>query len=156
MFDRFTLSALQVILYARSEVGQLGSSAIEPEHILLGVLDGSEGIGRRILAQTGIGPNDFRSEIIGRLTSYAKVDQSAEIAFSDSSKRALQYAAEEADGLLRKYIGTEHVLLGLLREERSVAAEVLATKGLTTRRLLLEPCLFSFHGSFEGRPDVPA
>jgi uncharacterized protein (TIGR03435 family) len=130
MFNRFTSRALQVLFYARSEVSQLGSSAVEPEHILLGVLDEGKGLGSRILARTGAALDDFRSDIIRRLTSCEKVPESDEIPFSASSERALQYAAEEADRLLHKYIGTEHLLLGLLREERSVAAEVLAARGL--------------------------
>jgi uncharacterized protein (TIGR03435 family) len=129
MFDRFTLRADQVLFYARSEVSQLGSNAIEPEHILLGLLDEGKGLGSQILARTGSTLDDFRSDIVRRLTVHEKFPESAEIPFSASSERALQYAAEEADRLLHKYIGTEHLLLGLLREERSVAAEVLAARG---------------------------
>jgi uncharacterized protein (TIGR03435 family) len=130
MFNRFTSRALQVLFYARSEVSRLGSSAVEPEHILLGVLDEGKGLGSRILARTGGALDDFRSDIVRHLTSRAKVPESEEIPFSASGERALQYAAEEADRLLHNYIGTEHLLLGLLREERSVAAEVLAARGL--------------------------
>ena len=64
MFDRFTLPALQVLFHARSEVSQLGSSAIEPEHILLGVLDEGGGLGCEILARTGA-LDDVRSDIVG-------------------------------------------------------------------------------------------
>ncbi len=131
MFDRFTLPVLQVLYLARSQVSHLGSSAVEPEHILLGVLDGSRGLGNRILARTGNAHNELRSEIVSRLTRGEKVPESQEIPFSASSERVLQYAAEEADRLSQKYIGTEHLLLGMLREERSVAAEVLMTRGLT-------------------------
>ncbi len=130
MFNRFTLRALQVLFYARSEVSQLGASAVEPEHILLGVLDEGKGLGSRILAGTGSTLDDFRSDIVRRLISREKVSESDEIPFSASCERVLQYAAEEADRLLHNYIGTEHLLLGLLREERSAAAEVLAARGL--------------------------
>lgn len=130
MFDRFSARALRVLFHARAEVSKLGSSAIEPEHILLGVLDEGTGLGSRILAQTGHAPDDVRSEIVRRLTRRDDVSESDEIPFSDSCKRALQYAAEEADRLSHSQIGTEHLLLGLLREERSVAAEVLAARGL--------------------------
>jgi uncharacterized protein (TIGR03435 family) len=135
MFNRFTLRALRVLFYARSDVSQLGSSAVEPEHILLGVLDEGKGLGSRILARTGGALDDFRSDLVGRLTVREKVPESDEIPFSPASERALQYAAEEADRLLHSYIGTEHLLLGLLREERSVAAEVLAARGLTIESL---------------------
>jgi ATP-dependent Clp protease ATP-binding subunit ClpC len=123
MFNRFTRRALQALFYARSEVSQLGSSAVEPEHILLGVLDEGNGLGSRILARTGDAVEDFRNDIVARLTGGEKVPESDEIPFSASCERALQYAAEEADRLLQNYVGTEHLLLGLLREERSVAAE---------------------------------
>jgi uncharacterized protein (TIGR03435 family) len=130
MFDRFTLRAHQVLFYARSEVSQLGARAIEPEHILLGLLDEGKGLGSRILLRTGVALDDIRSEIVGRLTGGEKVPESAGIPFSASCERAFQYAAEEADRLTHRYIGTEHLLLGLLREEGSVAAEVLRARGL--------------------------
>jgi uncharacterized protein (TIGR03435 family) len=131
MFNRFTRRALQVLFYARAQVSQLGSSAVEPEHILLGVLDEGNGLGSRILSRTGNRLDDFRSDIVGRLTRREKVPESDEIPFSASCELALQYAADEADRLLHNSIGTEHLLLGLLREEGSVAAQVLAARGLT-------------------------
>ena len=130
MFHRFTERARQVLFYARYEVTQLGSSAIEPEHILLGVLDEGKGLGSRILARTGGTLDDFRSDILHRITKGETIPESAEIAFSPSCMRVLQYALEEADQLLHAHIGTEHLLLGLLREERTVAADVLAARGL--------------------------
>ena len=76
MFNRFTLPALRVLFYARSEVGQLGSSAVEPEHILLGVLHESQGLGSRILARTGSVLDDLRGAIVRRITSGEKVPES--------------------------------------------------------------------------------
>jgi ATP-dependent Clp protease ATP-binding subunit ClpC len=73
---------------------------------------------------------DCRSDIVGRLVSGEKIADSDEIPVSASCKRVLQYSAEEADRLSHGHVGTEHLLLGLLREERSVAAEVLAARGL--------------------------
>ena len=84
MFNRFTSRARQVLFYARSEVSQLGSSAVEPEHILLGVLDEGKGLGSRILARTGGSLDDFRSDVARRLTSREKVAESDEIPFSAS------------------------------------------------------------------------
>jgi uncharacterized protein (TIGR03435 family) len=130
MFNRFTQRALRVLFYARSEVSQLGSSALEPEHILLGILDDGDGLGSRILARTGDALDEFRSDIVRRLTGRERVPESDEVPFSASCERVLQYAAEEADRLLHNSVGTEHLLLGLLREERSVAADVLAARGL--------------------------
>ena len=116
--------------YARSEVSQLGSFAIEPEHLLLGVLAERNGLGSRILAHTGGTLDDLRSDIVRRSTSRERISEPDEIPFSASSERVLQYAADEADRLLHDAMGTEHLLLGLLREERSVAAEALAARGL--------------------------
>ena len=129
MFDRFTARARRVLFHARSEASQLGSRAIEPEHMLLGVLHEAHGLGSRILARTG-DLNDIRSDIVGRVTSREKVPESDEIPFSDSCKGALEYAVEEADRLSHSHVGTEHLLLGLLHEGRSVAAEVLAARGV--------------------------
>jgi uncharacterized protein (TIGR03435 family) len=159
MFDRFTARADQVLFHARSQVSQLGSSAIEPEHILLGLLDEGKGLGCRILARTGISFDDCRSDTLRRLTARAKIPESDSIPFSPSCERALQYAAEEADRLLQKHIGTEHLLLGLLREERSVAAEVLATRGLRIEALRDAIVELLSHGEQPeppGPPSVPA
>jgi len=152
MFDRFTLRADQVVFHARLEVSQLGSRAIEPEHILLGLLDEGKGLGCRILARTGVALDDFRSDILRRLTVGEKVPESDEIPFSASCERALQYSAEEADRLLHSHIGTEHLLLGLLREERSVAADVLAARGV--RIEAVREAIVVLLGSGE-QPEVP-
>jgi uncharacterized protein (TIGR03435 family) len=130
MFDRFTVRARRVLFHARSEASQLGSRAIEPEHMLLGVLDEGRGLGSRILARTGDKLGDIRSDIVARLTGHERVPESHEIPFSDSCKGALEYAVEEADRLSHSHVGTEHLLLGLLREGRSVAAEVLEARGM--------------------------
>jgi len=159
MFDRFTVRARRVLFYARSQVSQLGSSAIEPEHILLGVLDEGKGLGSRILARTGGTLDDFRSDIVRRLTCREKVPESDEIPFSASCKRALEYAAEEAGRLLHNYVGTEHLLLGLLREERSVAADVLAARGVrieAVREAIVELLSRGEQPEPPGPPPTPA
>jgi len=131
MFSRFTLPALQVLFFARYEVSQLASSALEPEHILMGIMGQGNGLGSRILARTIDSLDDLHRDIVRRVTGREKVPESQEVPFSPSSQRALQYAAEEADRLLHKYVGTEHLLLGLLHEVGSVAAEVLTARGLS-------------------------
>ena len=159
MFNRFTVRARRVLFYARSEVSQLGSSAIEPEHILLGVLDEGNGLGSRILARTGVALDDLRSDIVRRLTAREKVPESDDIPFSASCERALQYAAEEADRLLHNYVGTEHLLLGLLREEGSVAAEVLAARGVrieAVREAIVELLSRGEQPEPPGPPPTPA
>jgi uncharacterized protein (TIGR03435 family) len=159
MFNRFTARARRVLFYARSQVSQLGSLAIEPEHILLGVLDEGNGLGCRILARTGVVLDDFRSDIVRRLTGGEKVPESDEIPFSAPCKRALEYAAEEADRLLHNDVGTEHLLLGLLREERSVAADVLAARGVrieAVREAIVELLSRGEQPEPPGPPPTPA
>jgi uncharacterized protein (TIGR03435 family) len=159
MFDRFTRRALQVLFYARSEVSHLGSSAVEPEHILLGVLDEGNGLGRRVLARSGAALDDLRSDIVRRFTAREKVPESDEIPFSASCERALQYAAEEADQLLHKHVGTEHLLLGLLREEHSVTAELLEARGLrieAVREAIVELLSRGEQSEPPGPPPMPA
>jgi uncharacterized protein (TIGR03435 family) len=159
MFNRFTARALQVLFYARSEVGQLGSRAVEPEHILLGLLEEGTGLGSRILARTGGNPERFRRDIVARVASGEKTSESVEIPFSPSCLRVLQYAAEEADRLSHDGIGTEHLLLGLLREEGSVAADVLEARGLAiaaVREAIAEPNRGGEQAEPPGPPGTPA
>jgi uncharacterized protein (TIGR03435 family) len=159
MFNPFTARARRVLFYARSQVSQLGSRTIEPEHILLGVLDEGNGLGCRILARTGVALDDFRSDIVRRLSGREKVPEFDEIPFSPSCKRALEYAAEEADRLLHNDVGTEHLLLGLLREERSVAADVLAARGVrieAAREAIVELLSRGEQSEPPGPPPTPA
>ena len=145
MFERFTESARRALFFARHDVTQLGATSIETEHLLLGLTRESKGIIAQILALSHVSPNDIRKEVESRSVFGQKVATSVEIPFGAETKRVLQFAAEEADRLGHSYIGTEHLLLGLLREEGSVAASVLTTLGLrldevrqTTVRLLAE------------------
>ena len=123
------------------------------------MLDEGKGLGSRILARTGGTLDDFRSDIVCRLASLQRIPESGEIPFSVSCKRVLQYAAEEADRMKHNYVGTEHLLLGLLREERSVAAEVLAARGLSIEAI--REAIGELLGSGEqpeppGPPSTPA
>ncbi|HWB16586.1 MAG TPA: ATP-dependent Clp protease ATP-binding subunit, partial [Vicinamibacterales bacterium] len=109
---------------------QLGSTSIETEHLLLGLIREGKGLTSRIFARSHLSLESIRKEIEGRTVFREKVSTSVDIPFSAETKRVLQYAAEEADRLLHTYIGTEHLLLGILREERSVAASILYEKGM--------------------------
>src|ERR671919_4192 len=124
MFERYTERARRVLFFARYEASQLGSISIETEHLLLGLIREGKGLTSRIFARSHLSLESIRKEIEGRTVFREKVSTSVEIPFSAETKRVLQFAAEEADRLLHNYIGTEHLLLGILREERSVAAIV--------------------------------
>jgi ATP-dependent Clp protease ATP-binding subunit ClpC len=130
MFERYTERARRVLFFARYEASQLGSISIETEHLLLGLIREGKGLTSRIFQRSHLSLDTIRKDIEGRTVFREKVSTSVEIPFSGETKRVLQYAAEEADRLLHNYIGTEHLLLGLLREERSVAASILMEKGM--------------------------
>lgn len=129
MFERYTEKARRVIFFARYEASQLGASAIEAEHILLGLLREDKGLASRFLRSlTAI--EAIRREIESRAVIRDKVSTSVELPLSQEARRILNYAAEESERLGHRHIGTEHLLLGLLREENSLAAELLAERGL--------------------------
>ena len=130
MFERYTERARRVLFFARYEASQLGSISIETEHLLLGLIREGKGLTSRLFSRSHISLESIRKEIEGRTIFREKVSTSVEIPFSTETKRVLQQASEEADRLLHNYIGTEHLLLGLLREERSVASSILSEKGM--------------------------
>jgi ATP-dependent Clp protease ATP-binding subunit ClpA len=118
MLDRFTLGAVQVLFCARAQASEVGATTIEPEHLLLGLLDEHQGLASRILARAVDGQS-LRADIVRRLTGRERVPDSEELPFSAACKRAREYAFEEADRVLRKAVGTEHLLLGFLRDKQS-------------------------------------
>jgi ATP-dependent Clp protease ATP-binding subunit ClpA len=130
MFERYTERARRVLFFARYEASQLGSVSIETEHLLLGLIREGKGLTARIFARSHLSLESIRKEIEGRSVFREKVSTSVEIPFSAETKRVLGFAAEESDRLLHNYIGTEHLLLGILREEGSIAASVLMDKGM--------------------------
>jgi ATP-dependent Clp protease ATP-binding subunit ClpC len=130
MFERYTERARRVVFFARYEASQLGSAAIETEHLLLGLIREGKGLTSRLFAKGHLSMEQIRRDVEGRSPYRGKVSTSVEIPLSPESKRVLGHAAEEAERMLHNYIGTEHILLGLMREERSVAAAILAEKGM--------------------------
>ncbi len=130
MFEKYTEKARRVIFFARYEASQFGSPYIETEHLLLGLIREDKNLTNRFFPKASASIDSIRKEIEGRTTIREKVSTSVELPFSDESKRALNAAAEESERLSHKIIGTEHMLLGLLREERSIAAEILRERGL--------------------------
>ncbi|HEX6322210.1 MAG TPA: ATP-dependent Clp protease ATP-binding subunit [Vicinamibacterales bacterium] len=130
MFERYTERARRVLFFARYEASQLGSISIETEHLLLGLIREGKGLTSRIFQRSHLSLETIRKEIEGRTIFKEKVSTSVEIPFSQETKRVLQHAAEEAERLMHNYIGTEHLLLGILREEQSVAATILMEKGM--------------------------
>ncbi len=129
MFERYTEKARRVIFFARYEASQFGSPYIETEHLLLGLLREDKALTNRFLRQHS-SVESIRKQIEGHTTIREKVSTSVDLPLSNECKRVLAYAAEEAERLGHKHIGTEHLLLGLLREEKCFAAEILHERGL--------------------------
>jgi ATP-dependent Clp protease ATP-binding subunit ClpC len=129
MFERYTEKARRVIFFARYEASQFGSPFIETEHLLLGLLREDKALTNRFL-RSHASIESIRKQIEGRTPIREKVSTSVDLPLSQECKRVLAYAAEEAEKLSHKHIGTEHLLLGLLREDKSFAAEILHERGL--------------------------
>jgi ATP-dependent Clp protease ATP-binding subunit ClpC len=130
MFERYTEKARRVIFFARYEASQFGAPAIEPEHLLLGLMREDKTLTSRFFPRTQISIESIRKEIEGRTLLREKISTSVELPLAPETKRVLAYAHEESDRLQHRHIGTEHLLLGLLREERSMAADILYERGL--------------------------
>ena len=124
MFERFTEKAIKVVMLAQEEARRLGHNFVGTEQILLGLIGEGTGIGPKVLKSMGVNLKDARVEvekIIGRGSGFVAV----EIPFTPRAKRVLELSLEEARQLGHNYIGTEHLLLGLIREGEGVAARVL-------------------------------
>ncbi|HCH36971.1 MAG TPA: ATP-dependent Clp protease ATP-binding subunit ClpC, partial [Acidobacteria bacterium] len=131
MFERYTERARRVLFFARYEASQLGSVSIGTEHLLLGLIREGKGLTSRIFARSHLSLETIRKDIeTSTKIPREKVSTSVEIPFNDETKQVLHHAADEADRLLHNYIGTEHLLLGLLREQQSVAAVRLIEQGM--------------------------
>src|SRR6202050_2237575 len=129
MFERYTEKARRVIFFARYEASQYGSPYIETEHLLLGLLREDKALANRFLRSHG-SIESIRKEIEARITVRERISTSVEVPLSQECKRILNFAAEEAERLGHKHVGTEHLLLGVLREEKSFGAEILQERGL--------------------------
>jgi ATP-dependent Clp protease ATP-binding subunit ClpC len=129
MFERYTEKARRVIFFARYEASQFGLPNIETEHLLLGLLREDKALTNRFL-RSHASVEAIRNQIVAHTSIREKISTSVDLPLSNESKRVLAYAAEEAERLGHKHIGTEHLLLGLLREEKCFAAELLKDRGV--------------------------
>ena len=138
MFERYTESARRVLFFARYEASELGGDRIDADHILLGLTREAKGIVCEVFALSHVSLKNIRHEIEERARVAEKLSASVEIPFSEATKQTFNFAAEEADRLRHPYIGTEHLLLGLLREASSPAALTLAKHGLRLEEVRTE------------------
>src|SRR5438128_2326448 len=130
MFEKYNEKARRALFFARYEASKLGSRVIESEHILLGVLREGEEIIKEIFSRFNVKPEQIRREVEGDRLFVDRISSSAELPLSEESKKILAYAAHEAVSMLHQYVGTEHLLIGILRVESSTAARILTSKGL--------------------------
>src|SRR6478672_8163552 len=134
MFERFTEKAIKVIMLAQEEARRLGHNFVGTEQILLGLIGEGTGVAAKVLKSMGVNLKDARIEvekIIGRGSGFVAV----EIPFTPRAKRVLELAWDEARQLGHNYIGTEHLLLGLIREGEGVAVRVLENLGVDLSRV---------------------
>ena len=130
MYDRLTEKTKKVITSARQEAQRMGHHYIGTEHLLLGLVREGTGVAATVLQRLGVDPKRVRLEVEKIVRSNREISPGGKQLFAPRAKRTLEYAAEEASRLGQNYIGTEHLLLGLLKEEEGIAAQVLTNLGV--------------------------
>ncbi len=141
MFNRFTERARKVIILAKEEAKRFNHDYIGSEHILLGLVREGEGVAATVLEKMGVSLENIRIEIEKLVQPGPATQIIGDLPFTPRAKKALELAAEEARSLGHNYIGTEHLLLGLIREEEGVASQVLLNLNLdlsTVRNKVME------------------
>ncbi len=135
MHDKFTERVRKVIYLAREEAARLQHDYIGTEHLLLGVIREGEGIAATVLNNLGVDLDHIRQAVENMVSSSGGTMTIGEIPFTPRAKRVLELAVEEARSLGHNYVGTEHLLLGLIREGEGVAAKVLLELGVDRKRV---------------------
>jgi len=155
MFNRFTERARKVILLAKEEAKRFNHDYIGTEHILLGLIREGEGVAAAVLASMGLNSEKIRLEVEKFVQPGPTTIISGDIPFTPRAKKVIELAMDEARSLGHNYIGTEHLLLGLIKEGEGVAAQVLVSMGLDLEKVRME--IMSLLGSsvpgFEGAQD---
>jgi ATP-dependent Clp protease ATP-binding subunit ClpC len=151
MFERFTERARRVVVLAQEEARMLDHDYVGTEHILLGLLHEGEGVAARALESLGISLDAMRAAVEG-IVGRGQQAPARHIAFTSRAKKLLELSLREALQLGHDYIGTEHILLGLIREGDGVAAQVLVNAGVDLN-LARQRVIGLLHGRRE--QDVP-
>jgi bifunctional UDP-N-acetylglucosamine pyrophosphorylase/glucosamine-1-phosphate N-acetyltransferase len=151
MFELYTEKARRVIFFARYEASQFGSPTIETEHLLLGLLREDKALTNRFLRSQG-SVESIVKQIEAHTVRREKVATSVDLPLSNESKIVLANAAEEAGRLGHSHIGTEHLLLGLLREQKCFAAAILEERGLKLEQVRDELAHVPHPNVVEARP----
>ena len=156
MFERFTDRARRVVVLAQEEARLLNHNYIGTEHILLGLIHEGEGVAAKGLESLGISLEAVRSQV-EELIGQGASSPSGHIPFTPRAKKVLELSLREALQLGHNYIGTEHILLGLIREGEGVAAQVLVKLGADLSRVRQQviQLLSGYSGSGQGSSDSP-
>ncbi|MFH1824104.1 MAG: ATP-dependent Clp protease ATP-binding subunit [Candidatus Firestonebacteria bacterium] len=162
MFHKFTERAQKVIMEAKEEAKRLKHDYVGPEHLLLGLVKEGTGVAIGALKNMGVNLIKLKKEIEGVLSSGTGTMPLEELVFTPNAKRVLELAIEESSILSHNYVGTEHLLLGIIKESESIAARILKSFGITldkARDLIVEllggtatpgPKAMPFFGGFGG------
>lgn len=129
MFERYTEKARRVIFFARYEASRYGSTYIDTEHLLLGLLREDGALMTRVLGTRG-NASEIRREIEKGITVRERISTSVEVPLTQECKRILCFASDESTQLGHGYVGTEHLLLGILMASGSIAARILTDRGV--------------------------
>ena len=130
MFEKYNEKARRALFFARYEASKLGSRVIESEHILLGILrEGEESI-TELFRRLKVKPEALRKEIEGEKVFVERISSTAELPLSEESKKVLAYGSHEAESMLHASVGSEHLLIGLLRVDGCLAMRTLTQYGL--------------------------
>ena len=135
MFNRFTNRARQVVILARNEADRFNHNYVGTEHLLLGLIKLGQGVAVNVLKKMGIDFEIVRDEVSKAVTPGPETKTVGEIPLTPGAKKVIEYAWEDAQKLGHNYVGTEHLLLGLLREEEGVAARILANLGVDVNKV---------------------
>ena len=138
MFNRFTERARKVLVLAKEEARRFNHDYIGTEHILLGLIREGEGVACAVLQNLGVDLERLRIEIEKLISAGSVASVLGDIPFTPRAKKALELSADEARALSHNYIGTEHILLGLLREEEGIASQVLFSLEIDLKRVRTE------------------
>ncbi|MBI2070023.1 MAG: ATP-dependent Clp protease ATP-binding subunit [Elusimicrobia bacterium] len=152
-YNRFSERAQRAILIAQEEAKRLNHDYVGTEHILLGLVALNEGVAAQVLANLGVDSKRVRAEIEKIVGTGDNIMQLGEIPFTPRAKKVLELAVEEAQKMGHTYVGTEHILLGLIREEEGVAARVLENLGV--RLEVVREEVLNLLGGMEGKESQP-
>jgi Clp amino terminal domain, pathogenicity island component len=154
MFERFSSRARNAVRLAQEETRRLGHTSVGSEHLLLGLLSEPEGLGARALVAVGVPLDGLRAEV-ERTIGRGEGAPAGHLPFQPRSKKVLELALREALQLGCNYIGTEHILLGLVREGEGVAAQVLVGRGVDLPTLRQEVMRLFAVGANDVTPGPP-